>query len=152
MTTSRDALDVSTVRADAIGSGRSIIVIAGRRGSEWLTLDEARRLRDELSRAIDDAIRIQARADNLPAKPARDQLGAFLAAYDDYLDGKIAYRDLPTQIYSADKLQGEIRERYFADAITAERAVELRWLVTLGEWRRRPWWDRLITRLLGGGP
>lgn len=86
------------------------------------------------------------------ARPAQDPLGAFLAAYDDYLDGKLAYRDLPTQIYRADKLHDEIRERYFADAITAERAVELRWLVRLGEWQRRPWWDRLITRLLGGGP
>jgi hypothetical protein len=29
------------------------------------------------------------------------------------------------------------------------RRVRLRRLLA---WRRRPWWDRLITRLLGGGP
>lgn len=36
--------------------------------------------------------------------------------------------------------------------MTAERAVEFRWLVRVGEWRRRHWWDRMITRLRGGGP
>jgi len=85
-------------------------------------------------------------------QPDQDPFVTFLAAYEDYLDGKIAYRDLPTQIYQARKLHDAIRDRLFSGAITTERAVELRWLVKRGEWRNRPWWDRMITRLLGGGP
>lgn len=36
--------------------------------------------------------------------------------------------------------------------ITPEQGALLYEIRRLHEWKRRPWWDRLITRLLGGGP
>lgn len=42
-------------------------------------------------------------APTVALRAAAAPLGAFLAACDDYLDGKIGYRTVPTQIYRADK-------------------------------------------------
>jgi hypothetical protein len=36
--------------------------------------------------------------------------------------------------------------------ITPDQGARLCEVRQLLAWRRRPWWDRLITRLLGGGP
>ena len=45
-----------------------------------------------------------------------------------------------------------IRDLFYSGKITAAQAAWLYELRQLLAWRRLPWWDRLITRLLGGGP
>ena len=46
----------------------------------------------------------------------------------------------------------KIRELVDSGRITTADGAQLRELRRLLAWLRRPWWDRLITRLLGGGP
>lgn len=45
-----------------------------------------------------------------------------------------------------------IRDLVFSGGITAVQAAWLYEVRRQLAWRRLPWWDRLITRLLGGGP
>jgi len=45
-----------------------------------------------------------------------------------------------------------VHELVHSGDLTAAQAALLLELRRLHAWRRRPWWDRLITRLLGGGP
>jgi hypothetical protein len=46
----------------------------------------------------------------------------------------------------------KIRELVHSGRITAADGAQLLELRRMLAWRRRPWWDRLITWLLGGGP
>jgi len=90
-----------------------------------------------------------------------NRLGEFLTAYE-YLDGTRAYEDLPAAIYGDlptgwDQIargpsSRPIHDLVCAGTITAHQGALLLELRRLLAWRRRRWWDRLITRLLGDGP
>jgi len=62
--------------------------------------------------------------------------------------------DVIGSIHSVRALTGwaKIRELVHSGRITAADGAQLLDLRRLLAWRRRPWWDRLITGLLGGGP
>lgn len=47
---------------------------------------------------------------------------------------------------------GSIQDLVRHGYITPAQGADLYEVRRLLAWRRRPWWDRLITRLLGGGP